>query len=124
MTAPAARWFFAAWVLLWAGALLLVFAQGFFMAREWWMLAAGPALAIAVLWIGKRWSQGLRRRGAIACNGLRLLALLHVLPLAAQVFHLGTPRWDNVVLALIGWGLLEAAGWTSGTPKAPDNAPN
>ncbi|MEO0423087.1 MAG: hypothetical protein AAF184_12160 [Pseudomonadota bacterium] len=113
--------FFRLWVITWAGALLLVFAQGYFMSRQVWMLPVGFVLCAACLWGGARWGARVAKRGPIARNVLRLIAALHIWPLAAQLTALGEPRWDNLILALVGWGLLEAAGFGA-RKSAPTDA--
>ncbi|MEM9388001.1 MAG: hypothetical protein AAGA68_23300 [Pseudomonadota bacterium] len=112
MTRPRVRMLgFQLWVIAWASALLLVFTQGYFMSRQWWLLPAGIALCAACLWGGRRWGTAIARQRFTASNVLRLVAVLHLLPLGAQLTALGDARWDNLLLALVGWALLEAAGW-------------
>lgn len=102
-------WVAAAVAGAWAVAIALLALQAWFMARIAWPALVGLALALAVVFGAARWGRAVSAGGVAARRLLFAAALVHLLPLVLALAGLAAPRVDNLLLALLGWLMLEAA---------------
>ena len=99
-----------AFLWIWGATVFLAFAQIYFMARIQWTVPAGILGAIAIGWLGWVWGRRIAAGGWLSCRLAQAIGAIHIVPLVLQVVGLASPRTDNLLLALIGWALVEAGG--------------